>query len=215
MGQPYVSAEEIIDLEDTSDWAFDPVTGDHYFNWANVTEIQYGIGAYNNPDMYYQSPLLHTIEIKGLVSGEEYFYRVSDSCTVFRFKMPHFYYSGASKVEQASVYPYKVELTGDLGQTEVSLKSMEALAALEADAVFLVGDLSYADGYGNAWDTFGRAFEALASAKPVLTTGGIMKLVVVRLGCPTRCVTQHPIKAQGLLTPLFGVVKLVPFTLLH
>lgn len=60
--------------------------------------------------------------------------------------MPQYFYSDASEEEQEAVYPFSVGLTGDLGQTEVSLKSMEALAALEADAVLLVGDLSYADG---------------------------------------------------------------------
>lgn len=89
------------------------------------------------------------MEITDLIAGQEYFYRVSDSCTTFRFQMPQYFYAGASEEEQKAVYPFSVGLTGDLGQTEVSLKSMEALAALEADAVFLVGDLSYADGYGN------------------------------------------------------------------
>jgi hypothetical protein len=172
MGKPRVTEEQIRELQDTSDWAFDPVTGEHYFNWDNVTEMQYGFGRYNNPDMYYQAPLLHTVEITGLVAGQEYFYRVSDSCTILRFRMPQFFYSGASQEEKDLVYPFSVGLTGDLGQTEVSLMSMAALAALDADAVFLVGDLSYADGYGNSWDTFGRAFEALASQVPVLTTGG-------------------------------------------
>lgn len=60
MGQPRVTEESIRELQDTSDWAFDPVTGDHYYNWANVTEMEYGFGHYNNPDMYYQvaTPLL-------------------------------------------------------------------------------------------------------------------------------------------------------------
>ena len=174
MGKPIATEEEIRELQDTSDWAFDPTTGEHYFNWKNVTEMEFGFGSYNNPDMYYHSPLLHTVELSSLSSGQEYFYRVSDSCTVMRFRMPAYYFSGASQTEKNSVYPYSLGLTGDLGQTDVSLKSMEALAAMEADTVLLVGDLSYADGYGNSWDTFGRAFEALASQVPVLTTGNVL-----------------------------------------
>lgn len=172
MGRPRVTAEEIRVLQDTSTWAYDPVTYEHYFNWKNVTEIEYGFGEYNNPDMYYQAPLLHTVELTELQAGQKYFYRVADSCAVLSFQMPPFYYTGAPEAEKAALYPFSLGLTGDLGQTDVSLKSMEALAALEADAVLLVGDLSYADGYGNSWDTFGRAFEALASHVPVLTTGG-------------------------------------------
>ena len=51
MGQPRMTEEQIRELQDTSDWAFDPVTGEHFFNWDNVTEMQYGFGLYNNPDM--------------------------------------------------------------------------------------------------------------------------------------------------------------------
>lgn len=172
MGKPLATEEEIRVKHDTSTWAFDPVTGEHYFNWMNVTEMQYGFGRYNNPEMTYQAPLLHTVELTSLAAGQDYFYRVSDSCTIFHFRMPQYFYSDASAKQKGAVFPFSIGLTGDVGQTEVSLKSMEALAALEADAVLLVGDLSYADGYGPSWDSFGRAFEALASQVPVLTTGG-------------------------------------------
>ena len=49
---------------------------------------------------------------------------------------------------------------------------MQALSDMRPNTVLLVGDLCYADGYGSLWDTFGRAFEILASEVPVMTTGG-------------------------------------------
>ncbi len=92
-----------------------------------------------------------------------------------QFRLPPFYYesdASISSAEEASYYPMTIGLTGDLGQTEVSARSIAALAALDPAAVLLVGDLSYADGWCPSWDSFGVMFEALASRIPVLTTGG-------------------------------------------
>ncbi len=50
--------------------------------------------------------------------------------------------------------------------------SMAALAAMKPGAVLIVGDLSYADGWQPAWDSFGKLYESLAATVPVLTTGG-------------------------------------------
>jgi hypothetical protein len=175
MGEPLATEAEILSKEDTKGWAYDHATGEHYANWYNVTTVQYGFGQYNNPYMYYTSPLLHTVQLTNLKSDTTYYYRVSGSCEIYSFTTPVFYYSDdttSTEQQVESLYPFVVGLTGDIGQTDISLKSMAALAALESDVVLLVGDLSYADGYGDSWDTFGRAFETLASHVPVLTTGG-------------------------------------------
>jgi acid phosphatase type 7 len=136
----------------------------------------YGFGQYNNPYMYYQSLLLHTVRLDNLEAGQTYYYRVGESCTVFEFHMPRYYFSSGSSSKdssaQANMYPFSLGLTGDVGTTEVSVMSIAALAALEADAVLLVGDLSYSDGYLDSWDSFGRMVEPLASVVPLITTGG-------------------------------------------
>jgi hypothetical protein len=171
MGEPTAAAQQVIDMQDTKEWAYDHKTGEKYSNWYNVTALKYGFGQYNNPDFYYHSPLLHTVEITGLLSGETYFYRVADSCNIFNFTMPLFQFSSATNAP-SSYYPFQMGLTGDLGLTDVSIKSMNALQALDPDVVLLVGDLSYADGWQYSWDTFGNAIQFLASTVPLLSTTG-------------------------------------------
>lgn len=169
MGEPYTTEEDVLYLQDTSRWAYDHKTGEHYANWNNVTEVYFGGGQYNNPDMMYQSPAVHTVQLSGLQNGVTYYYRVSGSCDVHHFKLPYFSFDSEDNAES---YPFILGMTGDLGQTEVSDMSLTALAALKPSAVLLVGDLSYADGWSPAWDSFGQMFESLAATIPVLTTGG-------------------------------------------
>lgn len=170
MGEPAATPEEIIALQDTSTWAYDKETGEHFFNWYNVTEVQHGFGDYNNPYMIYDSPMLHTVVLTGLEPLVTYYYRVEGSCDVHQFTMPPFSYDTA--VPDDELYPFLMGMVGDLGQTQVSVGSMEALADMEPDTVLLVGDLCYADGYESIWDTFGRAFEIIGAQVPVMTTGG-------------------------------------------
>jgi acid phosphatase type 7 len=169
MGEPLEQAETVRALEDTSPWAYEQSTGEHWYNWYNVTKMQTSFGRYNNPYMIYTSPIIHTVTLTGLKSGTNYFYMVADSCQVYSFVMPKYYYDDSTPI---NLFPFKLGLVGDVGQTQVSVESMAALAALETDSILLVGDLSYADGWQNSWDTFGRAFETVASKVPVLTTGG-------------------------------------------
>jgi hypothetical protein len=143
MGEPLEEEEPIIDLQDTKDWAFDPKTGEKFFNWYNVTKLQTGIGRYNNPYMYYDSPMLHTVVIPELTPLTTYYYRVTGSCKVFKFTTPPFYY-GSEVPSSIQMYPFSIAMIGDVGQTEVSLKTLQATLDLQPDAVLLVGDLSYA-----------------------------------------------------------------------
>jgi hypothetical protein len=142
MGEPLESGQTIINLEDTSKWAYDKTTGEPWANFYNVTTVQYGLGRYNNPYMYYDSPVLRTVSISNLKPLTTYYYRVHGSCKVFRFTMPPFYFAG--QAPPPSMYPFVLGVVGDIGQTEVSLKSMEALVELNPGAIVLVGDLSYA-----------------------------------------------------------------------
>jgi hypothetical protein len=161
MGDPQKSAKDIIAMENTANFAFDPATGDHWAYWRNVTKPYTGYGDYNNPHMYYDSPYIHTAAFNGLESGTVYYYRVSGSCSIYQFIIP-----------EASKYPMKVALTGDMGQTEVSEMSFSAIESMDPDFVMLVGDLSYADGFPELWDSYGNMVEPYASHIPTLTTGG-------------------------------------------
>jgi len=89
------------------------------------------------------------------------------------------------------VYPYKLGLAADIGQTSLSEKNMnvliEGLDGLENNPVFLLGgDLSYADGFNPRWDTWSMMFEPLISKVQMLTCPGNHE---VRL--PTHLGSQH------------------------
>ena len=100
---------------------------------------QAGEGWYKNPEAYYNSPVVHTVVLRGLLSGPVYHYQVANDGRVFSFQMP-----------PAST-PLLLGLTADLGQTAVSAASVAALRAMQPDVVLLSGDLSYADGCVCGW----------------------------------------------------------------
>jgi hypothetical protein len=156
-----VTEEYIIDKQDTTRWAYDKKTGEHYANWKNVTAMITGLGRYNNPYMIYDSPLIHRVYLTDLTPATTYYYRVQGSCKVYSFFLPPLPSSFASSKE--AFYPLKMGLVGDIGQTQVSEKSASVLASMLPHAVLLVGDLSYADGYMPLWDSFGEMMEPLAA----------------------------------------------------
>lgn len=82
--------------------------------------MYYGGGQYNNPDMMYQSPAIHTVPITNLQNGVKYYYRVEGSCDVHQFTLPYFSFTSE---DNADAYPFTMGITGDLGQTEVSVAS--------------------------------------------------------------------------------------------
>ena len=165
LGAPEQTASYIVSLEDTTSWAYDKVSGEHWANYYQVKSVQQGFGAYNNYYMVYDSPYIHTVTLTGLIPGQVYYYRPAASCigTVYRVMIPH--------PGTAAVYPLTIGLTCDLGQTLVSQVSVEAVIALEPDVVLIAGDLPYADGYVPLWDSFGKMIEPLAANVPMLTTG--------------------------------------------
>jgi hypothetical protein len=167
LGDAAFTKEEVVKLENTASWAFDHVTGEHWFNYRNVTVPYTGLGQYNNPYLVYDSPVLHTVTLDNLVPGKHYFYRVGGSCEVFGFTLPR-----AAPSKSVSLYPFTFGVSADVGQTNVSIMSIDAISALQPDVVLLPGDLSYADGWPGLWDSFGELFQRLAARYPVLTTGG-------------------------------------------
>jgi hypothetical protein len=165
LGAPEQTTRYIVSLEDTTSWAYDKTTGEHWANYYQYTSVHQGLGDYNNPYMVYDSPFVHTVTLTGLIPGQVYYYRPAASCigTVYRVTIP--------LPGTAAEYPLTVGMTCDLGQTLVSQVSVEALIALEPDVVLIGGDLSYADGYMPLWDSFGKMIEPLAANIPFLTTG--------------------------------------------
>ena len=168
MGSPLGTTAEVIKMENTSMWAKDPETGERWANYRKITTVDTGLQSDSNPYAIYDSPMIFQVTIDSLTPGQTYYYRVSGSCDVYHFIYPKM----AAKEDTKSIYPFKVGLTADVGQTFVSSASFDALIAMNPDIVLLAGDLSYADGWIALWDSFGNLIQKLAAYYLVLTTGG-------------------------------------------
>jgi len=114
--------------------------------------------------------VIHTVRLANLTAGSSYSYRVAGAEFARNFTMP--------VTDIDDLYPFAFALTADLGQTAVSQANVHNLLEIATSegagrgVVLLSGDLSYADGFGQRWDTYARMMEPLASAVPVMTTGG-------------------------------------------
>ena len=185
MGAPGATVATIVKVENTSSWAYDPVTNQRYTQYKVVqyTSSITGLQAYNNPYAIYDSPMVFTVELYGLKSKTQYFYRPAGGCKVYHFTSPYRYNSASDTATTSSVSPFpaKIGLLADLGQTDISVASVNAIAALGVDYAVLVGDLSYADGYPLRWDSFGRLIEPVFAYLPLLTTGGNHEVGAVTL----------------------------------
>ena len=163
MGAPGASAAQIIALANSSAFAVDRNTGKRWSNYKLVNTLPApGQLSYSNPYTYYDSPIIHTTVLTGLVAGMTYYYQPASACKIYSFTM----------TPAVNTYPFKAALVADLGTTAVSVMSVAVLAAMKASVVIFTGDLSYADGWVPTWDTFGLMIEPLAAYVPLLTVGG-------------------------------------------
>jgi len=114
---------------------------------------------YKSPECYYTSPVIHRVTLRGLTPGEAYEYRPSGSDRWRRFR-----------AWPAVGQPIAFGVLADVGQTRDSVATIGHLnrtfLAGGVDAGLLVGDLSYADGYAPAWDSWGRLTESLFERLP-------------------------------------------------
>mmetsp|Transcript_35991 Transcript_35991/g.113112 ORF Transcript_35991/g.113112 Transcript_35991/m.113112 type:complete len:275 (-) Transcript_35991:1064-1888(-) len=123
-------------------------------------------GSYQDARDFYTSSHIHSVPITGLAPGAAYAYRIPPmSEQVFHFVAP-------KAVDPKSKITFGV--VGDLGQTQDSLTTMDGLGehADSLDGVLLIGDLSYSDGYGPRWDSFGRLAQPVFSGLLSATVGG-------------------------------------------
>jgi hypothetical protein len=129
MGAPFTTEAALLELENTSSWAYDHKTGEHFANWKNPTTLA-AEGSYNNPFTIYNSPAIHTVTLSGLEAGHTYFYQVAGSERAFSFVMP------------GATLPMIIGLTADVGQTAVSNASITALRDMGAELVLIAGELT-------------------------------------------------------------------------
>ena len=134
MGSPGATAAQYIALANTSTFAYDrDAVGRHWANYRVVKKFATGAMGYSNPYAYYDSPMIHTTVLTGLVAGMTYYYQPAAACKVYSFTM----------TPAVATYPFKAGLVADLGTTDVSAKSVSILAAMNANVIVFTGDLSY------------------------------------------------------------------------
>ena len=173
IGVPTLTHDELYALQNTSGFAFDPFYSRRASNHRDTGSVKLGLGTYKNPLECYNSPLVHTVVLRGLAPSGTYGYRVAGDGRNFTFTMP-----AVASGTAHELYPFTLGLTADLGQTAVSEANADALAALMDGApadrrlLLLAGDLSYADGYYPRWDSFARMMEPVAARVPIMTVGG-------------------------------------------
>jgi len=121
---------------------------------------------YTDPECYYTSGLVHTVHIQGLSPSTTYTYQVSGDALSYSFTTP----------PAVGAQTIKFGVVADLGQTANSTETLDGLGKGVTDklidAILFAGDLSYADGYGPRWDSYGRVGEKLWSRVPTAYVGG-------------------------------------------
>jgi hypothetical protein len=152
-------------------------------------------GPYFSKDtQYYASPLIHHTDIGPLEPATEYFYQVGRTAvagapelyrdTVFRFRTPPApgaapaaadkrWEAGSTKTGETMT----LVVIGDIGQTQNSNQTACTVKdRWKSDptvaAGLIIGDMAYADGDGNRWDTWGRLMEQTFSQLPLLVLPG-------------------------------------------
>ena len=107
MGRPAAEVvDEVLAMQDTQAWttelpiyphklpnAENPYTKmSSYFNATESMQHRQwpegGLGAYKNPGMIYNSPVIHTVTLQALSPGTRYTYRVAGSPRTFNFTYP-------------------------------------------------------------------------------------------------------------------------------
>lgn len=205
MGKPTLTLEELAKIRST-EWCQDASTGwkypcYHSFTAEDASRL-HGAGRYYNFRDNYDSPNIHTVVLRGLAPNQRYCYSVDNDQRVFSFKMP----------ADSSLFPFKVGLIADAGQTAASKASFDLLKKIAPEAVLFAGDLSYADGFGPRWDSFGRLFERLGASVPMAYCPGNHEdgLGEAYVNYKERFPMKFAAEASGSSNPLFWSRDLGP-----
>jgi len=159
-----------------------------------------GWAGYKDPGCVYSSGFVHTVIIGGLTPETMYEYRPVGSS---RWR--------PIKTNPAIGQPISFGVLADLGMTTDSLATMRHMANKLNDgsingAIF-IGDLSYADGYGNGWDDFARLGEFLFERMPTTYTPGNHEFANEQYA---HYITRYPSPPQRIhnsFTPLYYSYK--------
>eukprot|EP00435_Cladocopium_sp_Y103_P031891 s313_g8.t1 len=136
MGKATLTLEELAKIRST-EWCQDVSTGwkypcYHSFTAEDASKL-YGGGRYYNFRDNYDSPNIHTVVLKGLAPNRSYCYSVDNDERVFSFKMP----------ADHQVFPFKLGLIADAGQTAASKASFDVLKKIAPEAVLFAGKANH------------------------------------------------------------------------
>ncbi|GMH57501.1 hypothetical protein TrST_g3955 [Triparma strigata] len=133
----------------------------------NQTTTKYGT---------YVSPYLWNCELPDLAADTEYSFAFgatqpsppSPPSPSYSFKTA----PSATSSPSSSLYPTKIAMVGDLGQTSDSASTVANIAKEEVDFIAHAGDMSYADCDHDRWDSWFDMVEDVSSNTPWYVVGG-------------------------------------------
>ena len=149
------------------------------------TTTRYDYVDHKNDTYHYFSGDIHRVALTALEPETTYYYALGGEAEARAFRTPP-ERGAASRAASGAPGGAQLEIAviGDLGQTEFSSETVRracpscggagagAPAGGEPALAVLVGDLSYADGRPERWDSFGRAIDPLASRVPFMFLPG-------------------------------------------
>ena len=159
----------------------------------------------------YSSPTLLNASINaaaaGVQPGGTVYYRVGGGACGWSCV----YAAATAPLPGATAAGTRFAVLGDVGVTDFAAGTLQGvLAAHEARpfaAAVLVGDLSYANGFGPLWDDFGEQMQFVAARLPIMSTPGnhgeLARLAQVSVpGSARASRSASPPPQQRALTPL-------------
>ncbi|KAG2423817.1 hypothetical protein HXX76_014977 [Chlamydomonas incerta] len=140
----------------------------------------------------YVSPAIHHVVLKRLDPNTFYYYQIADASGKL---MGEYRFKTLPATGSKSVYPLRVGLIADIGQTVNSSDTRDHLMAHKPQVVIMVGDNTYADNYGaldpnsrdgkgtnqQRWDTYQQLWQPLYSTVPILN-----------------CAANHELETSGI-----------------
>lgn len=165
---------------------------------TNYSYVSPGGPYFSEETKFYSSPLIHHTEIGPLQPSTQYYYQVGRSASenapalfredVFFFRTPPAPGAAPSspldnwRAGSAKQSTMTIAMIGDIGQTYHSnqtactIKDQLHKERLADDFTValgvIIGDMAYADGDGNRWDTWGRLMEQTFSSLPLMVLPG-------------------------------------------
>ncbi|KAG2485785.1 hypothetical protein HYH03_015496 [Edaphochlamys debaryana] len=191
------------------------------FTGSVITYLRQYIDA--NANASYLSPHINHVVLKDLAPSTSYTYQLSDASGKlvgsYKFKtLP------LSK----DVYPLRVGLIADIGQTVNSSDTRDHLMANMPQVVIMVGDNTYADNYGaqspdlkngkgtnqQRWDTYSQLWQPLYSTVPILNCAANHELEMSGIAAVINYTTtsfsfpsNYPFQSYSARFPVPGTTK--------